>query len=155
MRMVMKVTKRPLIKPRDVVNRLSKVDVLIGIPQEANAREDGGPIGNAALLMLHTVGSPVQNIPPRPTIQPTIAKHKRFITDKLKSAMREYSKTGNDGKLRALGMYISSQVKEFINDPGNGLTPNSPRTIRQKGSALPLVDTGELRNSITYVIRKR
>lgn len=150
----MKVTKRPLIKPRDVVNRLTKVDLLVGIPQEANARDDG-PIGNAALLMLHTVGSPVQNIPPRPTIQPTIAKHQAFITDKLKSAMSEYSKTGSDVKLRALGMYVSSQVKEFINDPGNGLTPNSPRTIHRKGSALPLVDTGELRNSITYVIRKR
>ena len=150
----MKVTKRSLIKPRSILTKLSNVDLLVGIPQETDDREDG-KVGNAYLLMLHTVGSPVQGIPPRPTIQPTIEKHKSFIQKSLFTAMEEYAKTGSDAKLRALGIYVSSQVKEFINDPSNGLTPNSPRTIQRKGSSLPLVDTGEMRNSITYVIRKR
>ena len=150
----MKVTKRSLIKPRSILTKLSNVDLLVGIPQETDDREDS-EIGNAALLMLHTVGSPVQGIPPRPTIQPTIEKHESFIRKSLFTAMEEYTKTGSDAKRRALGIYVSSQVKEFINDPSNGLTPNSPRTIQRKNSSLPLVDTGEMRNSITYVIRKR
>ena len=32
--------------------------------------------------------------------------------------------------------------------------PNSPLTIAQKGSAMPLIDTGKLRQSITYEVEK-
>jgi hypothetical protein len=31
--------------------------------------------------------------------------------------------------------------------------PNAPATIRAKGSSKPLIDTGEMRQSVTYQIR--
>jgi hypothetical protein len=35
----------------------------------------------------------------------------------------------------------------------NGIAPpNSPYTIARKGSSKPLIDTGQLRNSITYQV---
>ena len=33
--------------------------------------------------------------------------------------------------------------------------PDAPRTIAKKGSAHPLIDTGHMMQSVTYVIRKR
>ena len=32
-------------------------------------------------------------------------------------------------------------------------TPNAPATVKRKGSSQPLIDTGNLRKSITFVIR--
>lgn len=34
------------------------------------------------------------------------------------------------------------------------LPPNAPSTIRRKGSSNPLIDTGRMRQSITYVLRR-
>ena len=43
----------------------------------------------------------------------------------------------------------------WFENPQNGWPPNSPRTIRRKGSDQPLVDTGEMRKAITYVVRDK
>ena len=46
-------------------------------------------------------------------------------------------------------------VNEAFETSGWGnWAPNSPLTIAQKGSAMPLVDTGKLRQSITYEVQK-
>jgi len=38
---------------------------------------------------------------------------------------------------------------------GEGVKPNAPATIARKGSVVPLVDTGQLRTGITYVVHFR
>lgn len=52
-----------------------------------------------------------------------------------------------------LGEYIVGQLQEYMTD----LTtpPNHPFTIAQKGSSNPLIDTGRLRQSITYRVKRR
>ena len=47
----------------------------------------------------------------------------------------------------------TAKIEGFEN-PKNNWPPNSPRTIAKKGSDVPLIDTGELRKSITHVIRR-
>lgn len=49
-----------------------------------------------------------------------------------------------------LGLWSVGQIQKRIAD---GIAPaNSPKTIARKGSAVPLIDTGQLRSSITYKI---
>lgn len=49
------------------------------------------------------------------------------------------------------GDYLAMLVRAKI-DNGN-FTPNSPSTIRSKGSSRPLIDTGRMRNSVKSIIR--
>ena len=54
-----------------------------------------------------------------------------------------------------LGIAGVRLVNEAFETSGWGeWLPNSPLTIAQKGSALPLVNTGKLRQSITYEVEK-
>jgi phage gpG-like protein len=49
-----------------------------------------------------------------------------------------------------LGEYVVGLIKQRI---ANGIAPaNAPSTIARKGSSTPLIDSGQLRGSITYKI---
>lgn len=130
-------------------------NVYVGIPQENNGSH--GSVTNAELLYIHTNGSPVHNIPPRPTIEPAIAKPdtakaiqdqlvsgiKQAIMGNLNGAEASYHKAGMIGATAAQAMFGSGE-----------LAPNAPSTIAKKGSSAPLIDTGALRAAVTYVVRK-
>lgn len=136
------------------LEELKKIRVYIGIPQEKASR-DGEEINNAELLYLHTHGSELQNIPERPVLEPSIEKNKDQISKLLSSASAELLK-GNVSmvkpKLELAGMYASTKAKEYFVDPDNNWEPNSPSTVARKGSSRPLIDTGSMRNAITYVV---
>lgn len=54
--------------------------------------------------------------------------------------------------LDILGNQAEGHMKETV---GQGkFKPNSPKTIKRKGSAKPLIDTGLMRESITYKVNK-
>lgn len=132
-------------------------DVLVGIPQESTSVYPSG-ITNVELMYIHTHGSPVRGIPARPTIEPAITDPtNRAVLQKELGSSLKYAFLGNlNGALSAkkrAGMQAVNMVKARF---GSGaLAPLSPATIARKGSSAPLIDTGQLRNSITYVIRKK
>lgn len=54
--------------------------------------------------------------------------------------------------LSLLGEYSVGLIKQRIAD---GIPPpNAPSTIRRKKSSKPLIDTGQLRNAITYTVER-
>src|SRR5580698_11301251 len=72
------------------IRKLAKTEVLIGIPAKENIRK-GEPLGNAALLFIHTHGSDIRNIPPRPVLQPSIDANKDIILPQLREAVEAAS----------------------------------------------------------------
>ena len=55
--------------------------------------------------------------------------------------------------LRQMGVYLKGQMQEEIT---NGeYVPNAPGTIRKKKSDKPLIDTGRMRSSVQYQIKKK
>lgn len=52
----------------------------------------------------------------------------------------------------ALGEYIVGRIQKYMTSLKN--PPNHPATVNQKGSTNPLIDTGRLRESITYKVVK-
>lgn len=53
-----------------------------------------------------------------------------------------------DHALELLGLKIQGEIQKNISE---GVPPpNAPSTIKKKGSSTPLVDTGQLRSSVTY-----
>lgn len=120
----------------------------------AGDMQSGSPYSEAYGAYLMTHGSPAMGIPPRPFLEPAIQKHRDELGALLKQAAGaacEGNRAGVDIGLRKAGMLGQNVVRRyFVED--NGWPPNAPSTIAQKGSDRPLIDTGELRKSVAYVV---
>lgn len=55
-----------------------------------------------------------------------------------------------DSFLKMVGLILSSSIKDYATSLDS--PPNHPFTSNQKGSSNPLVDTGDMINSITYEV---
>lgn len=152
------------------LERMCKKALYVGIPQE-NSSSRGG-ITNAEIAFIMTFGSPVNNVPARPFLEPAInqASTRQRIAQYLQQAVTAAAtgKGNPDAMIESAGIIAENAVKKYI-DSGNH-TPNAPITInggwminkvshkpfkvKGKGSNHPLIDTGSLRSSITHVIRE-
>lgn len=139
------------------LRELKKKSVLVGIPQEKASRpEEGEKINNAELAYIHTNGSPKRNIPARPFIQPAVESKKQQLGDKFGQAIKN-ALTGKDPKpeLEKAGMIAQNASRAWFTNPANNWMPNTEETIKRKGSDKPLIDTAEMRKSITYVVKEK
>jgi hypothetical protein len=123
---------------------------------EMNPKVESGemPYSKAYQLFLHTHGSPLWHSPPRPVIEPAIEHSKEAIAKQLQKA----AKTALDGQnptpeLQKAGMLGQNIARGWFTSPDNGWAPNAPATVEMKGSDKPLIDSGEMRKAITYVVR--
>ena len=142
---------------------LGEMDVLVGIPQEKTTRP-GDPVTNAELAFIHTNGSPIRNIPARPFIEPAIEDDRENIASLMSEAIQA-ALNGNmleaNQKLEQAGMRGQAVSQAWFEDKGkNKWLGNSPGTKARKlkkrsTEPKPLIDTGEMRKSITYVIRRK
>lgn len=93
-------------------------------------------------------------IPPRPFIKGWVDANRKQIEStmqKLYSQVASGNTTADDA-LNRLGIYAKSGIQSYIRN-GN-FVPNSPATIKIKGSSKPLIDSGTLRNSVNYEVEK-
>lgn len=143
---------------REAIRGLEGTKVYVGIPEDETIRPDDprGEVTNAGLMYIHTNGSELRGIPARPVIEPAIeaSGNKENIEDGLNSVVN--ARLDGDvelakNNLEATGRMGANAAKRWFTDPRNGWAPNSARTIAAKGSERPLIDSGELRRSITYV----
>lgn len=141
----------------DIIKSLSKKEVYIGIPED-EAPRGKGTVSNAELMFIHTNGSPLRNIPARPSIEPSIKKNKNEISEQIQIAIKltlEGKAQEAEQQLERVGDFASGKAREYFTDPDNGWAPNSLQTKKNKGSDKPLIDTAELRKSITYVVGEK
>lgn len=168
-----KVEKKDLKAYKDLkrsIDFLNNNYVLVGIPDTENGREDSKDVTNADLLFIHTNGSPINNIPPRPVIEPALYRNKDKFTKMLEDASSDVMEGHTTDAiiiLRKIGMKAQKICRAWFVDPANGWPPNSPSTAEAKIRKFrkynktgtyeprPLIDTGELRKSITYVLSLR
>ena len=67
-------------------------------------------------------------------------------------ALISVGKVTTEGVLRRLGLFVKGLIQERM---AQGIAPGLKRaTIERKGSSKPLIDTGQLRSSIAYEVRK-
>lgn len=138
------------------IDKQIKKGVYVGIPSTKTKRKKGEPISNSEIAYINEFGSPVNNIPARPFLYPTLQREHAQIVKILKP-LEIFNLYQN---LEKAGLYASSQVKKTITEQ-IGFTPLSPKTIRarelKRVSGLAgdkaLLDTGQLRQSITYIVR--
>lgn len=139
------------------IRRIKASEVLVGIPADKTQRK-GDAINNASLLFIHTNGSPLQHIPARPVLEPSIVANQALISQHLGAAAQavlDRRPDRADQELRRTGTIAANGAKRWFTDARNAWAPNAPSTINRKGSDKPLIDTGALRRAITYVIGGR
>ncbi len=158
----------------DIIKKLKNQEVLVGVPQDKSGRnvsQSSQSISNAELLYIHTNGSPVNNIPARPVIEPAIEDAKEEIGLLLKEAAEQALNRNLEGamaKIDKAGMQGENAAKGWFRNPKNHWAPNSQVTIegstpnkngkkfiKGKKSSTPLIDTGQMRKAITHVMREK
>lgn len=96
--------------------------------------------------------------PARPFIRGYADKYGKRIREYVKEAVRAAA-TGKGDPLKILpriGLTAVAGMQTFIRNEGEGTyPPNADSTIANKGSSVPLIDTGQLRSSITFDVRLR
>lgn len=127
------------------------LEVVVGIPKEAGSQEREGGTTLAEIAATHEFGA--GNIPQRSFLRATFDIHEKKYASILEKATAKVLKNANPKQaLFVLGETARRDVVTRINE---GIPPpNAPLTIARKGSSLPLVDTGMLRNSITAVVQE-
>ena len=156
-----------LEKREECLEYLRKHKVDVGLTSSASGR-------SFFLLGIHTRGSPIMHIPPRPVVQPALAQ------DSLKSEMGEKMLSsceaalagdlaGTQAGLEDAGQRGADGIREYID--GGISPPNAPVTLSGgwiynrvakkgvlvggKSGSTPMKDTEALYNDFDYEIKER
>lgn len=134
---------------------IGKPKVYIGVPASKNSIHKDSKINMATLFALHVYGVPTRGIPQRDPLRPPLIANAQRYTDLLAIGLKNALSDGTDPKIvyEKIGIVATNDVKDYF------ITGNfkalSEKTIKAKGSSKPLLDTGELRNSISYEVRQK
>lgn len=149
-----RVTKRILkdIDPR-AIDRLKQrliADnrvVNVGVP-EGKHEEDGTPV--AMVAAVHEFGSPSQGIPERPFLRVAIQRNRQRLIrlNRINLVKMLRGQIGVEQALGQLGEMGKGDVQTEIRT--GDFTPLKDATIKRKGSSKPLIDTGQMVQSIAW-----
>ncbi len=171
-----------LTELKQAIARLTRDVVLVGVPEETTARNDPQSLAigltNAALAYIHDNGAPEAKIPQRPFMIPGMNRSKSEVV-KLLTKTASYGLSGQPNKipegLERVGLLVRDNIRSTIDE---GIPPPLAKLTLQKRAAKgrkgaqaeldrrdagvapsldprPLIDTGEMRKSITWVVRPR
>lgn len=107
----------------------------------------------ATIAAVQEFGSPKRNIPPRPAVRQAFENHRgelAALQAKIARALVE-GKLTEARAMQLLGMWAVGAIKATITSEGK-FAPLAPATIRAKGTAKPLIDTGQLVASVTFQV---
>jgi hypothetical protein len=131
------------------LKKLAEMEVVVGFQSDGADYEGGASVAEVAAY--NELGS--SDTPARPFMRQSFEKHEA----ELKAACEQVNRTLASGgtvqeALGRLGVIAKALVQEEIVE--GSFEPNAPSTIKKKGSDKPLIDTGTMRQSVTYVVRE-
>lgn len=132
------------------IEKLKEQQVFVGF-QAGQAADDRG-VDMAQIAMFNELGT--STAPSRPFLRMSVDENEDKINSTCGREL-ESLKSGGTAEtiLRRVGTLGVRLVQEKI---GSGsFEPNAESTIRKKGSDKPLIDTGRMRQSVKYVIKRR
>lgn len=134
---------------KSLFKQLKKGTVDVGILAETGKHEDTS-LTVAEIGFYHEFGT--VNIPERSFIRSTLNGQSKDIK---KIAANQYKKVLNgdisiETGLGILGAFTAGLIQQTFTN--NDWAPNTANTQAQKGSATPLIDTGQLRQSISFKV---
>lgn len=121
----------------------------MGVHEGAEPYEEGPHVAEIAIANHYGTG----RIPSRPYLVNAVDQNKVLFRKKMVDAFKDIMDGQDPDKaLGELGELVVSKIKKTIVDFSD--PPNAPRTIREKGTDNPLIDTGRLLNSQTWELSR-
>ena len=113
----------------------------------------GYPTGMTTLLLTKAYANEYgtsRGIPSRPFMRQTFERVKNKVKNIIAKELNMIYAGSSTAKISIsrLGEWYVGEVKRTFKT-GN-FVPNDPKTVKSKRSSKPLIDTGELRNSVTH-----
>lgn len=111
------------------------------------------PIETAELAKILSFGA--QGIPARPFLEEGLEYGKKDLTAAIAKELQKIA-NGQNPNWDKIGAMAAGKIQEFVrSDYYKSNVPNSKKTIEYKGSDTPLIDGGDLVNSITFRVEKK
>lgn len=141
-----------LARMMDAVKLAGEHEVRVGVPDGKNEPGTGTPLSLVAAA--HEFGVPGR-IPERPFLRPGLLSKKEDLKTINEANFKQVvnEKMSVADALASIGIFAAASVQHFIRN--GSFQPLDPRTIERKGSTKPLIDTGNLIQSITSEVRSK
>lgn len=135
------------------LEKLKRMEIKVGY-QAGEATDDQG-VDLCDIAMWNELGtSGAHPIPSRPFLRQSVENNEDQIRSFCTQQAVQIARGGTaEEALKKIGAYMKGLVQKTIRD--GSFTPDSPYTIRKKGSDKPLIDTGRLRQSVNYHIKPK
>lgn len=131
------------------IDKLKKLQVRIGY-QQGSATSDEG-VDMVDIAMFNELGTAVS--PARPFLRQSADANKSVIEKFCKKQISDITKGVKAEKvLNAIGTMQKGLIQDTITKSKSWAVPNAERTIKKKGSDVPLIDSGKMLQSVNYVI---
>ena len=133
------------------IEKLKKMQVRVGYQQgEAFHEDEGKKVDILDIAMFNELGT--SRVPSRPFMRQSVDSNEGAISGFCKSRIKSLADGSKDAEqiLKEIGVMQVGLVQKTIKD--GDFVPNAPSTIERKGSDKPLIDTGQMRQSVHYVI---
>ncbi|ENW78661.1 hypothetical protein F909_03623 [Acinetobacter sp. ANC 3929] len=133
----------------------AEVGVFGGKPHITDLKQGGKrSIDMPDLAAIHEYGAPGRNIPERSffraSLQLNQSKYGQYLMGQIKPML--LGKSTMAATWQFLGQEAQADVQTYMI---NGkFVPLKPKTIKRKGSSKPLIDTGQLRQRVSYRVVK-
>ena len=121
---------------------------LIGIHESAGMVESG-EFSMATLGALQHFGN--DKIPARPWLDVGVEQGNKEYLDVIEEGIADG--LSQDQILEQVGAIAAGYAQQYITDLDT--PPNAPSTVKKKGSNNPLIDTGAMRASVTYIVTNK
>ena len=142
----------------------AKASVAMGFPGESpkskkpHPSEDERPMTNVEVALANEFGSAPgvkPAVPARPFVKTAMDRHgaelQKGAADQL--AMISRGEQTTHRALSDLGKIGADKIQATIVDSKSWAVPNAPYTVAKKRSSTPLIDTGAMRQAVTYKVR--
>lgn len=126
--------------------------VNVGVP-EGKREEDGTPV--AMIAAVHEFGSPSQGIPERPFLRAAVQRNRQKYVrlNRINLVKMLRGQATVDQALGQLGEMAKGDVQTEIRS--GDFAPLKQATIKRKGSSRPLIDTGQMVQSIAWELGEK
>ena len=131
------------------LKKMTDMEIQVGF-QGDQKYEDGTSIAQVAAV--NEFGA--SDIPERPFMRQSFENHEGELQAACDTAQRLVSSGGSaEQALQQIGVVAKGLVQDEI--VNGGFAPNAESTIKKKGSEQPLIDTGTMRQSVNFVVKRR
>lgn len=131
------------------LKQLAEMEVAVGFQGDGGDYEGGASVAEVAAY--NELGT--SDTPARPFMRNSFENHESELRAACERVNQIIASGGSlEEALNQLGVVAKALIQEEIVD--GEFEPNAASTIKKKGSDKPLIDTGTMRQSVTYVVRR-